>query len=53
MPELKEVFDMVTKQTEPDIDSWRDQEPRPADALCDQPVPDGTGLRPCRSPGGP
>ena len=28
MPELKEVFDMVTKQTEPDIDSWRDQEQR-------------------------
>lgn len=26
MPELKEVFDMVTKQTEPDIDSWREQE---------------------------
>lgn len=28
MPELKEVFDMVTKQTEPDLDSWREQEQR-------------------------
>jgi len=28
MPELKEVFDMVTKQTEPDIGSWNDQERR-------------------------
>jgi Tol biopolymer transport system component len=26
MPELKEVFEMVTKQTEPDVDSWRQQE---------------------------
>ena len=28
MPELKEVFDMVTKQTEPELDSWREQEQR-------------------------
>jgi len=28
MSELKEVFDMVTKQTEPDLDSWNDQERR-------------------------
>ena len=28
MSELKEVFDMVTKQTEPDLDSWREQEQR-------------------------
>jgi Tol biopolymer transport system component len=28
MPELKEVFDMVTKQTEPDLSSWNDQERR-------------------------
>ena len=28
MPELKEVFDMVTKQTEPDLDSWNQQEER-------------------------
>ncbi|HEX6399988.1 MAG TPA: hypothetical protein VF108_05905 [Actinomycetota bacterium] len=28
MPELKEVFDMVTRQTEPEIDSWREQEQR-------------------------
>jgi Tol biopolymer transport system component len=28
MPELKEVFGMVTKQTEPDVDSWRQQEQR-------------------------
>jgi Tol biopolymer transport system component len=26
MPELKEVFEMVTKQTEPDLDSWKQQE---------------------------
>jgi Tol biopolymer transport system component len=28
MAELKEVFEMVTKQTEPDLDSWREQERR-------------------------
>ena len=28
MPELKEVFDMVTKQTEPELDSWKEQEQR-------------------------
>jgi Tol biopolymer transport system component len=28
MPELKEVFEMVTKQTEPDLDAWRQQEGR-------------------------
>jgi hypothetical protein len=28
MPELKEVFDVVTKQTEPEVDSWREQEQR-------------------------
>jgi hypothetical protein len=28
MPELKEVFDMVTNQTEPDLDSWRQQDER-------------------------
>jgi TolB protein len=28
MPELKEVFGMVTKQTEPDLDSWNQQEQR-------------------------
>jgi hypothetical protein len=28
MAELREVFEMVTKQTEPDVDSWRDQERR-------------------------
>lgn len=28
MPELKEVFEMVTKQTEPELDSWGDQERR-------------------------
>ena len=26
MPELKEVFEMVTKQVEPDQDSWRKQQ---------------------------
>jgi Tol biopolymer transport system component len=26
MPELKEVFEMVTKQTEPDLDAWTQQE---------------------------
>jgi dipeptidyl aminopeptidase/acylaminoacyl peptidase len=28
MAELKEVFEMVTKQTEPDLDSWKQQEDR-------------------------
>ena len=28
MPELKEVFEMITKQTEPDLDSWKEQERR-------------------------
>jgi WD40-like Beta Propeller Repeat len=28
MSELKELFDMVTKQTEPDLDSWERQEAR-------------------------
>ncbi len=28
MPELREVFDMVTKQTEPEVDSWKAQEQR-------------------------
>jgi dipeptidyl aminopeptidase/acylaminoacyl peptidase len=28
MPDMKEVFDMVTKQTEPDLSSWNDQERR-------------------------
>lgn len=28
MPELREVFEMVTKQTEPDVDAWREQEGR-------------------------
>jgi Tol biopolymer transport system component len=28
MAELKEVFEMVTKQTEPDLDSWQQQERR-------------------------
>jgi hypothetical protein len=28
MPELKDVFEMVTKQTEPDADSWNQQERR-------------------------
>lgn len=28
MPELKEVFDMVTKHTEPDLDSWKEQDQR-------------------------
>jgi len=28
MPELREVFEMVTKQTEPDTDSWKEQEDR-------------------------
>jgi Tol biopolymer transport system component len=28
MAELKEVFEMVTKQTEPELDSWKDQERR-------------------------
>lgn len=28
MPELKEVFDMITKQTEPDLGSWKEQERR-------------------------
>jgi dipeptidyl aminopeptidase/acylaminoacyl peptidase len=28
MPELREVFDMATKQIEPDLDSWREQEER-------------------------
>jgi Tol biopolymer transport system component len=26
MPELREVFDMTTKQIEPDVDAWREQE---------------------------
>ena len=28
MPELKEVFEMVTKQIEPDVDPWKEQEQR-------------------------
>ena len=28
MPELREVFEMTTKQMEPDVDPWRDQEKR-------------------------
>src|SRR5204862_2656542 len=28
MLELREVFEMVTKQTEPDLDSWKKQEDR-------------------------
>jgi hypothetical protein len=28
MTELREVFEMVTKQTEPDVDAWREQEQR-------------------------
>jgi hypothetical protein len=28
MPELREVFEMTTKQAEPDVDSWREQEQR-------------------------
>jgi hypothetical protein len=28
MADLREVFDMVTKQTDPDRDSWREQERR-------------------------
>jgi hypothetical protein len=28
MPELKEVVEMVTKQTEPELDSWTEQERR-------------------------
>lgn len=28
MPELKEVFEMVTKQTEPEVHSWKEQEQR-------------------------
>jgi len=26
MPEIREVFEMTTKQMEPDVDAWRDQE---------------------------
>ena len=28
MSELREVFEMVTKQTEPDVDSWKEQQDR-------------------------
>jgi Tol biopolymer transport system component len=28
MPELREVFEMTTKQVEPDVDAWREQEKR-------------------------
>jgi Tol biopolymer transport system component len=28
MSDIKELFDMVTKQTEPDLDSWKEQEER-------------------------
>jgi hypothetical protein len=28
MSDVKELFDMVTKQTEPDLDSWKEQEDR-------------------------
>lgn len=28
MADIKELFDMVTKQTKPDLDSWKDQEDR-------------------------
>jgi Tol biopolymer transport system component len=28
MPELREVFEMTTKQVEPDVDAWREQETR-------------------------
>lgn len=28
MPEMREVFEMVTKQTEPDLDAWKQQERR-------------------------
>ena len=28
MHDLREVFEMVTKQTEPDLDSWKKQEDR-------------------------
>ena len=33
MPELKEVFEMVTKQTEPNLDSWREQDQRQRKAV--------------------
>jgi hypothetical protein len=33
MPELREVFEMTTKQMgEPDVDSWREQEKRQRNA---------------------
>jgi Tol biopolymer transport system component len=32
MSELREVFEMVTKQTEPDVDAWKDQERRQRNA---------------------
>jgi Tol biopolymer transport system component len=32
MSELREVFEMVTKQTEPDVDAWREQERRQRNA---------------------
>ncbi|HET9248681.1 MAG TPA: hypothetical protein VFP13_01905, partial [Actinomycetota bacterium] len=32
MTELREVFEMVTKQTEPDVDAWKDQERRQRNA---------------------
>ncbi len=28
MPSTREIFEMVTKQTEPDVDAWRQQEAR-------------------------
>jgi Tol biopolymer transport system component len=33
MTELKELFDMVTNKTEPDLDSWREQETRQRRAM--------------------
>ena len=28
MAELKEIFEMVTNKTEPDVDAWQEQEQR-------------------------
>ena len=37
MHDLREVFEMVTKQTEPDLDSWKKQEDRQRTPIAESP----------------
>ena len=51
MPELKEVFDMVTNQTEPDLDSWGQQDERQRRTARDPGCDDNGGTSVSTSPG--